>query len=309
MGGGGEPLRLQPPGPEPLRRRGEFRRAARREDIGERPLARTALLPPRRRVLPSCPVPQALGCQLSHFYLQCYFFFFVNILNFFSFLKSFFFYLSSPHFLPHLQSRFYYFCPSLRRALGGERQEPKRSGGRRGRGDDEGAAGVGVGRRGRGSPGPTSDHVPGLPRELRHLLQRQQRLPGTSRDLLERRSPAGRAGRCPSPPVPPGAAPSAPGTGVHRHARGAAGASSAAEARVPGGEAPVAVAQAVPGRGAARSRRSVPPPLPGRRHFPSLPVRPPRSGCRDASGGTQTGVPRLSGRECCGRHGLPRAGT
>lgn len=145
-----------------------------------------------------------------------------------------------------------------------------------------------MGRRGRGSPGPTSDHVPGLPRELRHLLQRQQRLPGTPRDLLERRSPAGRAGRCPSPPVPPGAAPSAPGTGVHRHARGAAGASS-------GGEA-----LAVPGRGAARSRRSVPPPF---ALLPS-PERVPRRVRRGADRSSPPFGPGLYVR-----HGLPRAGT
>lgn len=125
----------------------------------------------------------------------------LSLLFYFSFFSPPppFFFTFFPLLLPP-KLFFFFFFFFARRALGGERQEPKRSGGRRGRGDGEGAAGVCAGRRGRSSPGPTSDHVPGLPRELRHLLQRQQRLPGTSRDLLQRRSPAGRAGRCPSLP-------------------------------------------------------------------------------------------------------------
>lgn len=119
-GGGGEPLRLQPPGPEPLRRRGEFRRAARREDIGERPLARTALLPPRRRVLPSRPVPQALGCQLSHFYHHCYYFYFCYLFIFTFFPFFFFFYLFPPTFFSVSKAVFVIFLP-----LRGERWEAK----------------------------------------------------------------------------------------------------------------------------------------------------------------------------------------
>lgn len=176
------------------------------------------------RSAPGSAPPPAASVVLVLFFWLFFFVGFPLFLFFFFFPFSIF----PPLLLLPLRT-----LPRLREARGRAREV----GTEQGAGRRRGSGGRGAGRRGRGSPGPASDHVPGLSRELRHLLQRQQRLPGTPRALLRRRSPAGRAASAPSRPGGVGAADARSHLGGWDRARSS-------------------------GRGSAPGRRGGPPPSP-----------------------------------------------